>query len=80
MSEARAELRLLVEALPMRKIRQARSYLRFLLEEDEDEPVLLSVTEADLNEEDRSDIDAARSDVATGRIVSWDEAKRELGV
>ena len=79
MSNARAELRHLVEVLPVRKIRQARSYLRFLLEEDEVDTILLRVVDGDLTDEDRADIAAARSDVAAERTISWDEVKRELG-
>ena len=79
MSNARAELRHLVEVLPVRKIRQARSYLRFLLEEDEVDTVLLRVVDDELTDEDRADIAAARSDVAAERTISWDEVKRELG-
>lgn len=78
MSEARAELRQLIEVLPVRKIRQARSYLRFLLEEDEEDTILLRVAETDLSDEDRADIVAARVDAEAGRSISWDEAKKEL--
>ena len=49
MSEARGELRQLVELLLGRKIRQARSYLRFLLEEDEEDTILLRVAEDELS-------------------------------
>lgn len=79
MSNARTELRHLVEVLPVRKIRQARSCLRFLLEEDEVDTVLLRVVDDELTDEDRVDIAAARSDVTAERTIPWDEVKRELG-
>ena len=80
MSESRAELRHLVDVLPGRKIKQARSYLRFLLEEDEDDTILLRVADADLSDQDRSDITAAQVDASAGRSIPWSEAKKELGL
>ena len=80
MSELRAELRNLVDVLPMRKIKQARSYLRFLLEEDEEDTILLRVTDADLSDEDRSDIVSAQSDASAGRSIPWEDAKKEFGL
>lgn len=69
MSNARTELRHLVEMLPAKKIWQARSYLRFLLEEDEVDTVLLRVMDDELTDEDRVDVSAARSDVTAERTV-----------
>ena len=80
MSEARVELRQLVELLPGRKIRQARSYLRFLLEEDEEDTILLRVAEDELSDEDRADIVAAEEDLVAGRTIPWGEAKKALGL
>lgn len=70
MSELRAELRNLVDVLPMRKIKQARSY----------DTILLRVTDTDLSDEDRSDIVSAQSDASAGRSIPWEDAKKELGL
>ena len=78
MSEARKELRQLVDALPARKIRQARSYLNFLLTETEGKTVLLRMKDDELSNEDISDIASARTAVAEGRAIPWNEAKKAL--
>ena len=78
MSEARKELRQLVDVLPARKIRQARSYLNFLLMETEEKTVLLRVKDDELSNEDIADIASARSAVAEGRAISWNEVKKAL--
>jgi hypothetical protein len=80
MSESRAELRHLIDVLPRRKIKQARSYLRFLLEDDEDDAILLRVADDEISDEDRSDIAAAQVDASAGRLILWSEAKKELGL
>ena len=80
MSESRAELRQLIDVLPVRKIRLAKSYLRFLIDEDEDDTFLLRVVEGDLTDQDKEDLAEARVDAAEGRSISWDEAKKELGL
>ena len=78
MSEARKELRQLVDVLPARKIRQARSYLNFLLTETEGKTVLLRMKDDELSTEDISDIASARTAVAEGRVTPWTEAKKAL--
>lgn len=80
MSESKAELRHLIDVLPRRKIKQARSYLRFLLEDDEDDAILLRVAADELSDEDRSDIAVAQADASAGRSIPWSEAKKKLGL
>ena len=78
MSEARKELRQLVDVLPARKIRQARSYLNFLLTEIEEKTVLLRVKDDELSNEDISDIASARAAAAEGQAIPWTEVKKTL--
>ena len=78
MSEARKELRQLVDVLPARKIRQARSCLNFLLTETEEKTVLVRVKDDELSNEDIADIASARSAVAGGRAIPWNEVKKAL--
>ena len=78
MSEARKELRQLVDVLPARKIRQARSYLNFLLTDTEEKTVLVRVKDDELSNEDIADIASARSVVAEGRVIPWNEVKKAL--
>jgi hypothetical protein len=78
MSESRAELRRLVDVLPTRKIKQARSYLRFLLEDEEEDAILMRVADDELSVEDRSDIAAAQVEASAGRAIPWGDAKKAL--
>ena len=78
MSGARKELRQLVDVLPARKIRQARSYLNFLLTETEGKTVLLKVKDDELSNEDVSDIASARTAAAEGQAIPWNEVKKAL--
>lgn len=78
MSEARKELRQLVDILPAKKIRQARSYLSYLLTENEEKTILLRVTDAELSPEDIADIASSRTAVDEGRTIPWSEAKKAL--
>ena len=78
MSGARKELRQLVDVLPARKIRQARSYLNFLLTETEEKTVLVRVKDDELSNGDIADIASARSAVTEGRAIPWNEVKKAL--
>jgi predicted transcriptional regulator len=79
---AREELHELVERLPESELTAARSYLRYLATVGSD-PVLRALMNAPLDdepltEEELEAIEEGRRDLAEGRVVSHEEARRRL--
>ena len=79
----RSRLLQLAERLPDDKIQAATRYLEFLTSRgDPYLPYLMSAPEEEgaLSEESRRLLDEGWEDIEAGRLVSSDEAKRELGL
>ncbi len=79
---AREELHELIDKLPESELPAVRSYLRYLADVATD-PVLRTLLNAPLDdepetEEERQAVQEAKEDVASGRVVSQEEARRRL--
>jgi hypothetical protein len=78
------ELHRLVEALPDSDTLAAKRLLEYVLSKTGD-PVLkafLSAPEDDesLDEEDLAHLEEAERDLTEGRVVAWEDVKKELGL
>ena len=72
----------LVESLPVREVHAAERFLEFLNGAATD-PVLRALVDAPVDDEpedddERAAAEQARADVAAGRLVSHEEARRRL--
>ena len=65
----REELRSLIAQLSDREAAEALAYVRWLLAEEDDEP---------LTPEETAALEAARRRTGRGEYVTWDEVKRNL--
>ena len=52
--------------------------MNFLLTDTEEKTVLVRVKDDELSNEDITDIASARSVVAEGRVIPWNEVKKAL--
>ncbi len=81
---AKDRLHELVDALPESRVEAANRYLECLVNEACD-PVLQAFLDAPeddepVTEEDLRDIEQGRKAVAQGRVQSWEQVKKELGL
>jgi hypothetical protein len=79
---ARDELHELIDRLPESELTAARGYLRYLAAIGSD-PVLRALMNAPpddepVTDEDLESIEEGKRDLAAGRVVSQDEARRRL--
>jgi len=79
---AREELYDLIDRIPESELPAVRSYLRYLAEVATD-PVLRTLLNVPLDdepeaEEERKAVKEAKEDLAAGRVVSHEEARRRL--
>ena len=79
----RERLRELVEDLPESEVHAALRFVEYLRHSEDDDPVLKALRDAPpddepLTEEDIAALQEAYEDLAQGRVVSHEEARRRL--
>jgi hypothetical protein len=80
---SKTELHQLIDALPESDTLAAKRLLEYLLSKTGD-PLLHALFYAleddePLDEEDLAHLEEAKSDLAQGRVVAWEDVKKELG-
>jgi len=83
LEDAKTELHRLIEALPERDTLAAKRLLESLLSKTGD-PLLQALFYAPeddepLDEKDLAHLEEAEKDLAEGRVVAWEDVKKELG-
>ena len=81
----RDQLHRLIEKLPEGELQTAQRFLSFLCEQPDVDPVAYTITHAPADDEpltieDIAALEEAHQEVRTGKLISHEDLKRELGL